>query len=418
MQTSGRAAAVSLRPTEVFGALKHPQYRLFWAGTCVSFVGTWVQNVALGLYVYRLTGSKAALGAVGLVSGLPITLLLLYGGAIADRGDKRRILFATQSLYALSAFALAVLAATGHARVWHILGISFLNGLIFALDGPTRQSLVYDLVGPRDLATGVALQSASFNVARVVGPAIGSVVYSSFGPAWCFAANGLSFGAVLLALLFIRIPTHADSSRVDAASQGVQASLDYLRHSWQASTVLLLTATASIFGVANYQTLMPAIARDTLGIAEQDARYGFLFSAIGVGSLVAVYVVGFNARAGRRGINILAGAVGLGSALLLLSQVRAYQLALFVFFVIGLSAVCQLATANSLTQTLAPPGLRARAVSLHMLAMAGLQPFGALLAGTIGQHFGTAASLAAGGTMILLVTGVLAVRRRGVYQLQ
>lgn len=418
MPAAGHPVRERHRFIETLGALRHPQYRIFWAGSCVSFIGTWIQNVALGLYVYRLTGSKEALGLVGLASGLPITLLLFFGGALADRIDKRRLLFVTQSLFAASAFTLAALSATGRATVWHIVGISLVNGLVFAFDGPARQAMVYDLVGPRDLATGVALQSASFNVARVVGPAIGSVVYAVLGPAWCFALNGLSFGAVLLAVALVRVPGPRNAEGEASGPQGVLGSLYYLKSSLMARTVLLLTAVASVFGVANYQTLMPAIARDALGIAENDARYGFLFSCIGAGSLVAVYIVGRNAVAGRRGRSVLAGALGLGLALCVLSQVRQYALALPVFFLVGISAVSQLATANSLVQTLAPEGLRGRAVALHMQAMAGLQPFGAVLAGTIGQRWGVGTSLLLGGTLILIAASAVGIVRRDVYRLR
>lgn len=354
---------------------------------------------------------------VGLASGLPITVLLLFGGVLADRVNKRRLLFATQSLYAVNALVLAALTATGTARVWHIVLLSFINGLIFAVDGPARQALVYDLVGPDDLATGVALQSAAFNVARVLGPALGSVIYVALGPAWCFLVNGLSFGAVLLALALIRKPFGAPDRHGLAEMRGIRASLDYLRECSPARTILLLTATASIFAVANYQTLMPAIAQDSLGIAERDARYGFLFSAIGCGSLIGVYVVGRHANAGTRGRVVFGGGAALAVALIALGQARSYPLAIVVMVALGMSAVSQLATSNTLTQTLAPEGLRARAVSLHMMAMAGLQPFGAALAGTIGHRYGVSASLTFGGVMLLLMTVWLMISRPAVARL-
>lgn len=397
-----------------FGALRHRDYRLFWAATCVSFVGTWIQNVALGLYVYSLTGSKQALGVVGLAAGLPVSVLLLYGGAVADRFDKRRILFTTQSLYALSAFALGLLVLGGKATVLHVVAISLFNGLLFSLDGPARQSLVYDLVGAEDLATGVALQSASFNVARVLGPAIGGVLYAVVGPAACFFVNAVSFGAVLLALTRIKI-NRTSSPRVDNRS-GIRPSFEYLKNALPARVILSLTAVSSIFGVANYQTLMPALARDHYGITQDDARYGFLFSAIGLGSLCGAYLVGRNASSGRRGRTVRNGAFMLAATFLALSQTSLYPAALVVFFFVGMSAISQLATSNSLVQTMAPEGLRARAVSLHMLAMAGLQPVGAILAGTIAERFGAQTSLGVGGAVILCWAMYLAFRHPAVFR--
>jgi len=372
--------------------------------------------VALGLYIYRMTGSKQALGIVGVASGLPNTVLLLVGGVIADRFNRRKLLFTTQSLYAVSAFILAALVATRTAQTWHIIALSLLNGCISAIDGPTRQAMVYDLVGPEDLATGVALQSASFNLARVLGPALGSVIYVSLGPEWCFIVNALSFGTVLFSLAAIGRSRTVPPAEVVVAPGGIAASFEYLRESRTARTILTLTATASIFGVANYQTLMPAFAQDRLGIAEHDARYGLLFSAVGLGSLGGVYLVGRSANAGRRGLTVIFGASCLALSLLALGQVRSYPLAMLVFFVVGLAAVAQTATANSLTQTLAPRGLRARAVSLHMLAMGGLQPIGAFLAGTIGEHFGVGVSVSIGGAVIAMMVMVLVLRHRAAFQ--
>jgi predicted MFS family arabinose efflux permease len=348
---------------------------------------------------------------------VPITLLLLFGGVIADRANKRRLLIMTQSVYAANALLLAVLAASGTARLWHIVTLSLVSGLVFAVDGPARQALVYDLVGADDLATGVAMQSASFNVARVMGPAFGSLIYVALGPAYCFLTNALSFGAVLLALALIRPSAHGNGRRDMRDVGGVGASFQYLRTSRPVRTILALTATASVFAVANYQTLMPAIAGDALGISERDARYGLLFSAIGCGSLLGVYLVGRNANAGKRGRVVFGGAFALGAALIALGGVRSYPLAIAVLFLVGMAAVSQLATANTLTQTLAPNGLRARAVSLHMFAMGGLQPFGAAIAGTIAQAFGVGAALRVGGATLVALTATLLLARREVARL-
>ncbi len=401
----------SLQAPAAFGALRHRDFRVFWAGTCVSFIGSWVQTVAVGLYVYSITGSKQALGLVGLASGIPTTALLLFGGVIADRVDKRRLLYATQTLFALSAFGLAALTATGTASVGHIVGISFLNGLIFAIDGPTRQALVYDLVGPKDLATAVALQSASFNVARIVGPAIASVIYVGLGPAWCFTVNGLSFAAVLVALTRLRTHSGATASAAIPPAAALRAGFDYIRSNASARTILGLTAVASIFGVANYGTLMPAVAQDSLGIPESDRRYGLLFSAIGCGSLVGVYMVGRHSAANRRGLLVCAGALAFSLSLLALARAATFEVACAVMFFIGLSAVSQLATSNTLTQTLAPEGLRGRAVSLHMFAMGGLQPIGAALAGFLGHHFGVSVALTVGAVAILAAALAVVVTR-------
>jgi MFS family permease len=354
---------------------------------------------------------------VGLASGLPTTALLLFGGVIADRVDKRRMLFVTQSLFALNAFILAGLTASHAATVWHIVALSFLNGLIFAVDGPTRQALVYDLVGPEDLATGVALQSASFNVARIVGPAIASIIYVGLGPAWCFAVNGLSFAAVLVALTRLKLLRSGPAEHAVSPTAALRAGFTYLRTNRSARTVLSLTAVASVFGVANYGTLMPAIARDNLGILESDRRYGLLFSAIGCGSLIGVYLVGKHSADRRRGFLVCAGAFMFSMALLGLAHAATFGIACIVMVLVGLSAVAQLATANTLTQTLAPEGLRGRAVSLHMFAMGGLQPIGAALAGTVADTYGVGSALILGSVAILAAVVIVMLTRREILSL-
>lgn len=406
------------RPTAPFAALRHRDFRRFWYGACVSFVGSWVQTVALGLYVYETTGSKQALGVIGLASGLPTTALLLFGGFVADRVDKRRLLLVTQSIFALCAFVLAYLTGAGHIAMWQIIALSFVNGTVFALDGPARQALIYDLVGPEDLATGVALQSAAFNIARVIGPAVAGIAYVSIGPAWCFFINGVSFAAMLAGIAAIRPTTPAKRAHEGSTLQGMLGGLTYLRSSPMAQAVLALTSLTSILAFSNYSTLMPAIAKDLLHIGEADRRYGLLFTAIGVGALCAVYVVGRQAAIGRRGVMMAAGPTAFGLALVLLSMTHSFAPAFGLFALIGLAAVGQLATANTLTQTLAPPGLSGRAVSLHMFAMAGLQPFGAYLAGSIAQRFGVSAALLMGGLGLWISAAICLMARPAMLRLR
>jgi len=394
-----------------FSALRHRDFRLYWVGACVSFIGSWVQIVAMGLFVYERTGSKEALGLVGLVGGLPTTALMLFGGVIADRVDRRRTVLLTQSLFALNALVIAALTASGRVQFWHILAVSFVSGTVFAVDGPARQSIIYDIVGPDDLASGVALQSAAFNMARVLGPAIGSVLYTQFGPAWCFLANALSFGAIMIAVLMVRANISAHQEPSENMMTGFAQGLRSVAANPLQRTVVILTAITSLSAFSVYSTLMPAIAKDRLGIGEGDRRYGFLFSAIGVGALIGAYCVGRFSQARRRGVLMVAGAVAFSLTLFALAQVRRFDAALALFALIGVSAIGQLATANTLTQTLAPAGFRGRAVSLHMFAMGGMQPIGAFLAGLAAQRMGVSFALTTGAT-ILLASSIFIVARR------
>jgi len=392
-----------------FGALRHRDFRLFWVGACVSFVGSWVQIITVGWLVYQMTGSKQALGLIGLAGGLPTTALMLFGGVIADRANKRTLVLCTQSIFALNAFALAALTWTGHVRIAYLVGFALINGLVFAVDGPARQAMIYDLVGKDDLAAGVALQSAAFNLARVVGPAIGSLIYAGLGPGWCFFVNGLSFSAILLAILFIRTDLTRRGEAQGSVWFGFVEGLYYLRSNQLMRSVVSLTAVTSLCAFAVITTLMPAFARDRLHVSED--RYGLLFSATGIGSLFGVYCVGRFAAAGRRGLMMIVGANVFAFGLMALAWTTNLYLAMGLLILTGLGALSQLATANTLTQSLAPEWLRGRAVSAHMFAMGGLQPLGAFLAGSIAQRWGVPGAMVFGATVFWVYTlGLIALR--------
>lgn len=400
-----------------FAILKNRDFRLFWIGACVSFIGSWVQMVAMGLLVYHLTHSKVWLGTIALAGGLPTTALMLFGGVVADRVNKRTLVLCTQSLFALNACTLAVLVWTNTIQIWHLVALAAVNGLLFAADGPARQSMIYDLAGKEDLAAGVALQSAAFNVARVIGPVVGSLIYTSLGAGWCFMLNGISFIAIIFAILAVRTDL---SMRGDAQGSVWFGLLEGLRHLWSnesMKSVVGLTAMTSVFAFSVYGTLMPALADEMLGIGENDRRYGLLFSAIGIGSVTGAFLVGKFAAAGRRGGLMIAGANLFAVALLALSRTTQVASALALFALIGLAAIAQLATANTLTQSLAPEALRGRAVSAHMFAMGGLQPLGAFIAGWAAQRWGVPRAIFFGAGVFWVYIWALMLRRPEVARL-
>jgi MFS family permease len=394
-----------------FAILANRDYRLYWIGACLSFIGSWVQTIALGLYVYNVTNSKHALGVIGLASGIPSTIFLLFGGVVADRVNKRTLVLLTQTVFALTAFALAALTWTHTIQVWHIVSLSFVNGLVFAADGPARQAMVYDLVGREQLANGVALQSAAFNMARVIGPAVGAITYKLLGPGWCFFINGVSFFCIILAIMAIRADLTKRGEASGSVWDGFLHGMRQLRGNRPMRLVVMMTMVTSVFAFSCYSTLMPAFARDLLGMEERDTRYGLLFSAVGLGALVGVYFVGRFAGAGQRGRLMMTSACVFGVALLCLAHASRFSVAFVLLAVIGMTAISQLATANTLTQTLAPAALRGRAVSTHMFAMGGLQPFGAYMAGVVAQAYGVPAALTLGGSVLLVyAVGTLALR--------
>ncbi len=394
-----------------FAVLANRDFRLFWVGACISFIGSWVQIVAMGLLIYHLTHSKAWLGAIALAGGLPTTALMLFGGVIADRVNKRTLVLWTQTLFALNAGALALLVWTGTIQIWHIVVLAAVNGLVFAADGPARQAMIFDLVGRDDLAAGVALQSAAFNVARVIGPAIAGLVYAGLGAGWCFFLNGVSFVAIIFAILMISTDLTQRGNAQGSVWLSFLEGLSYLRSNQSMKAVVALTAVTSIFAFSVYSTLMPALADEMLGIGESDKRYGLLFSAIGIGSVAGAYLVGRFAAAGRRGALMMGGANLFALTMFLLSRASHLTPALLLFMLIGLAAISQLATANSLTQSLAPEALRGRAVSAHMFAVGGVQPIGAALAGWFAQRWGVPAALAWGAVIFWLFIAGLLIKR-------
>jgi predicted MFS family arabinose efflux permease len=404
------------RSSSAFTALRNPDFRLFWIGACLSFIGSWVQIVAMGWLVYRITGSKEALGIIGLAGGIPTTVLMLFGGVIADRANKRALVMTTQTIFGLTAFALAALTWTGRIALWHIAVLSFINGVVFAADGPARQAMIVSIVGREDLAGGVALQSAAFNLARVIGPAIGGLLYAAVGPAWCFFINGVSFGAIIIAVALVRTNLSVRAEPQNSVWIGLMEGLRYLRSNRLMKSVVSLTAITSVFAFSAYSTLMPAIGKDTLHLSED--RYGWLFSAVGLGSLVGVYLVGQHAAAGRRGRLMFTGALVFAVALFGLTLTRNFAAALALLFVVGLAAISQLTTANTLTQSLAPDRLQGRAVSVHMFAMAGLQPIGAYLAGSVAQRWGVGATLRIDAAILALYALLLLATRPEVARLE
>jgi predicted MFS family arabinose efflux permease len=276
--------------------------------------------------------------------------------------------------------------------------------------------MIYDLVGANELASGIALQSAAFNLARVIGPVVGSLLYAGVGPAWCFFANGISFAAIILSMLFIRTDLSRRAEPEGTVWAGFLEGISHLRENRLMRSVVSLTAVTSLCAFSAYTTLMPAFARDMLKLSED--QYGFLFSALGLGSLLGAFLVGRAAAAERRGHVMYFGAFLFALALFALGRTNALFAALPLLFLVGLAAISELATANTLTQSLAPDHLRGRAVSVHMFAMAGLQPLGSYLAGALAERTDITTTLTLGASVLLVFTAGLLLLRPEVWRLE
>lgn len=383
-------------------------YRTYWVGAFVSFLGSWMQTVAQGWVVYEITNSKLLLGLLGFLGSLPTTLFSLFGGVVADRFEKRKLVITTQALFAMNAFVLSILVLTGRVEFWHIALIASLNGFIVAVDAPARQAMVMDLVGEQLVTVGVAMNSAAFNTARILGPAIAGKLIEVMNAGWCFFINAVSYLGIIFALW--RIPATPNQGAVERLSvwSELTEGLHYVYRDGLLRTLVLLDCALSIFAMS-YTTLMPVFARDVLQVGKQGL--GNLFSATGFGALMGALVLARVAGTVPRGKVVITAAAGLCAGLFLFALSRSYSLSLGCLVLIGGSAVSTLGSINALLQSLSPEHLRGRTMSLHVFALMGLAPFGNLLMGWLASRWTATVAVITGALVCATVVGITASRR-------
>jgi MFS family permease len=376
MMRSPRAALA-----RTFRALRNPNYRLYWLGQLVSLTGTWMQRIAQSWLVLQLTHSPLALGTITTVQFTPILLFSLFGGVLADRAPKRRLLVCTQSVMALQALAFAALIASGQIRLFEVYLLAAVLGVANALDNPTRQAFVVELVGKDDLPNAVALNSTLFNTSRIAGPAVGGLLIATIGLAGCFFLNALSFLAVIGGLLLMdpaRFFAGRPSRRGSVARQ-IGEGLRYAVTTPDIALVVLLMGVLGTFGY-NFTVVLPLLARDVLHTGA--AGFGGLTAAMGLGSLAAALGVAYHGRATRRVLLIGAGGFSLLLGAVALSRWWLVTIPLLV--ALGLCSIVFTTTANTRLQLVAEPALRGRVMSIYMLLFAGTTPFGSLIIGAGG----------------------------------
>jgi MFS family permease len=391
---------VSLRTRPVLRSFRHRNYRLFFGGQLVSLVGTWMQSVAQGWLVLTLTNSPLDLGIVAAVQFVPVLVLGLFGGVIADAFPKKRTLLVAQTVMMILAFVLAGLTLTGVVEVWMIVVLALLLGCANAVDMPVRQAFVIEMVGREDVANAVALNSAMFNTARIVGPAIAGLTIAAIGIGPAFVVNGLSFVAVIAALLAMRDAElrPVTLGPVPHSVREVADSLaDGLRYVRRTPVVLLAVVVVGVVSTAgmNFTVVLPAYARDVLG--QGAAGYGLLMSSLGVGSVVAALALAARGRATPWAI--VGGAVLAGLAEIAMAPTRVYGVALLLGFAVGLGAVSMAANANSTIQLAVPDRLRGRVIGVYTTVFVGSTPIGGLATGAIASALGVAAAVAIGGAI-------------------
>jgi len=381
--------------TFLIRALHYRNYRLFFSGQGISLVGTWMQQIAISWLVYRLTDSAFLLGLIGFAGQIPTFLLAPVAGVFADRRDRRKLLVLTQTLAMSQAFVLALLTFTGHVAVWHLVSLSVFLGLVNALDIPVRQSFVVDLVeNKEDLGNAIALNSVMFNGARLVGPSIAGLLISIVGEALCFFLNGLSFLAIVIALMAMKVPERTRTPETEPFFQGFKDGYRYTFGFAPIRYIILFLGLVSLMGTS-YLVLMPVFARDILHGGAH--TLGFLMGASGIGALIgAVHLASRKTVRGLGKLIVVASATfGAGLAVFSLSRYIPLSLAMMLF--VGFGMIVHMASSNTILQTIVEEDKRGRMMSFYAMAFMGMAPFGSLLAGSLASVIGAPNTLAISG---------------------
>ncbi len=392
-----------------FRALRLYNYRLFFFSQVVSMSGTWMQSVAQSWLVLQITGSGVDLGiTVGLQFG-PVLFFGAWAGALADRVDKRRLLMATQSAAALFALILAALAFTDVVTVWMIWVLAGLTGTAVALDMPSRQSFVYEMVGPDDLANAVGLNAVIINSSRIVGPAIGGLLIAAVGVAPCFLFNAVSFVAVIVALAVMRTGELRPSKPVPRRPGQVREGLRYVWHTPALRVPLVMMAVVSTLAY-NYSVVLPLLTKDVYG--RGGGAYGALSAAMGVGALAGALLMASMARPSRR--LLVASTFAFGVVTVLLAAAPGYLWGMVLLVPMGAAGVLFISTTNSLLQLNADDAMRGRVMALWAVVFLGSTPIGGPLTGLIARGLGVRAAVALGGVAALATAAgaYWALRRR------
>ncbi len=375
-------------------ALRHRNFRLFFAGQFISLIGTWMQTVAQSWLVYRLTGSSLLLGAVAFSSQIPVFIFGPLGGAMADRVDRHKIIVGTQTASMLLAFALAGLTLTRTIKIWEIFVIAALLGIVNAFDVPARQSFLLEMVTRDDLMNAIALNSSMFNGARVVGPAVAGILVARVGEGWCFFVNAASYIAVIVGLLMMNVSKMVATVPRKSAFEEIVEGFHFVWHKPPVLGLLLLLGVVSLVG-APYSVLMPIFADRIL---HSGARgLGILMGASGIGALFGALTL--TVRTGLKGLGtwVAVAAGGFGASLILFGLSRWFWISALFLLPLGFSLMVQMASSNTLIQAMVPDRLRGRVMAVYSMMIMGMAPIGAILAGVVADRFSAPLAVALGG---------------------
>ncbi len=418
-------------PSNTFRSLRHRNYRLWFFGQGFSLIGTWMQTMAQQVLVYRLTGSAAALGTVSFIGLIPLLPLALWGGSIADRLPKQRVILITQIIMMIQAFLLAALTWTGVAQVWHVYVLALLLAAAQAVDMPVRQAFTVELVeGKEDLTNAIALNSSIFNGARALGPALAGLAVATTGEGMAFALNGLSFVAVIVSLLLMRnLPLPDPARRTISLARHVTEGARFVAKQ-QTLLVLMSLIAVSAFLSMPYSTLMPVFASRVLGESAQPIvtflcggaqplmrcqspqalPLGILLTLVGVGAVTGSLLVASLPEGARRGRMLTAGNLAFPFLLLVFALSKSFLFSSAMLVLVGMSFVWQNSLANTMLQLITPDAVRGRVMSLYTLTFQTTMRLGGLQAGLMADRFGAALAVGLGAALSLVYGLVIAVR--------
>ncbi len=391
-----------------FRALRHRNYKLYFTGQGISLTGTWMQQMAISWLTYRITNSVFMLGLVGFLGQIPSLFFMPFAGVFADRYSRHRILIITQALEMAQAFVLAALIMSGVVSIWHIIILTVFLGIVIAFDAPARHAFVVEMVSKKeDLSNAIALNSLVFNAARLIGPSIAGILVALMGEGMCFLINGVSYIAVILALLSMSIAPRMIKEKNKPIIQGLKEGISYTLNNPTIKAIMLVTALISLVGMS-YVVLMPVFAKDVLG--GDSGTLGYLMGASGLGALLgALYLASRKSIKGLGRISFFTANI-FGIGIIAFSFSRVLWISMLILIFTGFGMMAQMASNNTVLQTIVHDDKRGRVMSIFMVAFMGVVPFGSLLAGSMAHAFGAPHTLLILG--IVCILGSFALVRR------
>ena len=397
----------------VFKAFENRDFRLMWLGACTSSIGTWMQKLAQSWLVLQISGSPFWLGVDAFLGEIPIFLLSLVGGVLADRIERRKLLLGSQFVQMACAFVLAALFSLGVVQVWHILTLSFIVGCAQAFGGPAYQALVPTLVPKEDLPNAIALNSIQFNLARVIGPVLGGLALTKLGASWCFSLNGISFVAVIISLLMLRlryIPAPSETSILNSLTQGIQ----FIRKQGAMEMLILLAFTMTLLGFPML-SFMPVMVKDVFHAGPD--TFTLFLSVSGIGSVVGALIVAGIGNVRRKGLVALTALAVLGTAMAGFAFSTLIWLSCVLLFVSGASLIATFAMISSLVQLITSNEMRGRVMSVYNVAFRGGGPIGNLMAGSLIPQMTAPVVLGANGVLLVALATYFLIGQRKVARL-